>query len=398
MPELSFTSLVGKITKLKGAQNYRTWAKDIELCLLRNRCWEVVSSAIPEAPDDSWQVKDNWARGEIHLCCEAEVQDIIIDSKHAHDSWTLLKSEFSIKGDLKINRLKKEFSTVVMTEQSCAEYIKRVRKLVSELRECGEKVKDADVAYTVLMGLGEKFSPLVVTLTNMSSSDSPLSLTRVSEQILTEELRLQQIGVGKSKENETHANNPLAYKSDTVFRGDLHHTTLQNAFVARTFPLQASSQYRVHPYALRGGRGRARSAHLSTTLHNISGPQTLKTLPVRGRNSIDYGHHRVGHHRMTCSVISHGQRPPGNLRVFKCLRRKMFQITGTGFAMYVDFLATLDVSAGKSILNCTQPTVSGFPNKLRCSNKYLSQIDPRRRPHHKMHLLIPTWMLNPMHW
>ena len=191
MPKLNFTSLVGKITKLKGNQNYRTWAKDIELCLLRNRCWEVVFSPVPEAPDDSWQAKDNWARGGIHLCCEAEVQDIIIDSIHAHDSWNLLKSEFDIKGDLKINRLKKEFSTMVMTDQTCTEYIKRVKKLVSELRECGEKVKEADVAYTLLIGLGEKFSPLVVTLTNMASSVSPLSLTRVCEQVLTEELRLQ---------------------------------------------------------------------------------------------------------------------------------------------------------------------------------------------------------------
>jgi len=33
-----FTSLVGKITKLKGASNYRTWAKDMEMCLLRNYC------------------------------------------------------------------------------------------------------------------------------------------------------------------------------------------------------------------------------------------------------------------------------------------------------------------------------------------------------------------------
>lgn len=53
-------------------------------------------------------------------------------------------------------------------------------------------VKDEDVAYTILLCLGEKYSPLVVTMTNMSSSTSPLSLVRVCEQVLTEELRLRQ--------------------------------------------------------------------------------------------------------------------------------------------------------------------------------------------------------------
>jgi len=46
-----------------------------------------------------------------------------------------------------------------MTESSCGEYMKRVRKIVSELKECGEKIKDEDVAYTILLGLGEKYSP-----------------------------------------------------------------------------------------------------------------------------------------------------------------------------------------------------------------------------------------------
>jgi len=122
MAEKDFTSLVGKITKLKGPSNYRTWAKDMEMCLLRNRCWDLVTAAVPEERTNEWKMKDNWARGEIHLCCEADVQDIIIDSEHAHDSWTLLKAEYSKGGELKVKRLKKEFSAITMTENSCAEY------------------------------------------------------------------------------------------------------------------------------------------------------------------------------------------------------------------------------------------------------------------------------------
>lgn len=31
-PVMAVTSLVGKITKLKGVLNYRSWAKDMEMC------------------------------------------------------------------------------------------------------------------------------------------------------------------------------------------------------------------------------------------------------------------------------------------------------------------------------------------------------------------------------
>jgi len=83
-----FNVASGEDYETQGASNYRTWAKDMEMCLLRNRCWTVVTSSVPEdeSQREEWETKDNWARGEIHLCCEADVQDIIIDSEHAYDS------------------------------------------------------------------------------------------------------------------------------------------------------------------------------------------------------------------------------------------------------------------------------------------------------------------------
>ena len=271
-----FTSLVSNITKLKGPSNYRTWAKDMEMCLLRNRCWEIVTSALPEgeARTNEWKRKDNWARGEIHLCCEADVQDIIIDSEDAYESWSLLKAEYSKGGELKVMRPKKEFSAITMTETSCAEYMKRVRKLVSELREYGEKIKEEDVVYTILLGLGEKYSPLVVTLTNMSSPEKPLSLARVSEQILTEELRLNQFGI--QQKQDPNINNPLAHKADTAYKGEVQ----QSALVARTNPVS----YRQTPYNLRS--------------------------TYRGRGGYPYGGHtRFGTSQATSATVQQTQKP-----------------------------------------------------------------------------------------
>jgi len=127
--------------------------------------------------------------------------------------------------------------------------MKRVRRIVSELKKCGEKIKDEDVAYTILLGLGEKYSPLVVTLTNMAIPEHPLSIARVSKQILTEEQRLNQFNSPQQKPDQ-NINNPLAYKQDTLFKGDLPHA----AFVAR----MNTGSYRQNPYPQRGvfqGRG-----------------------------------------------------------------------------------------------------------------------------------------------
>ena len=99
------------------------------MCLLRNHCWTIVTSPVPAPADqtDDWKLKDNWARGEIRPSCEADAQEIILDSKHACDSWTLLRTEFCTTGELRIKRLKREFTSVVMTETFCNDYIiKRV--------------------------------------------------------------------------------------------------------------------------------------------------------------------------------------------------------------------------------------------------------------------------------
>ena len=216
------------------------------------------------------------------------MQEVIISSEHAYDSWSLLHSEFGAKGDLVVKRLRKEFSSVVMTEASCGEYIKRVRRLVAELRECGDLVKDEDVAYTILLGLGEKYSPLVVTLTNMSSAISPLSLVRVCEQVLTEELRLRQFNT-EHQEHHPLANHPLAYKPDTTYRGDLQQSYLHNACVARTSP---SPSLRQSPYPMRSSSGfvvRGRQTAPPISVSNTSSPTTLWTQQQQHRVWVDSG-------------------------------------------------------------------------------------------------------------
>ena len=86
-------------TKLTGTRNYRTWAKDLELILVRMGCWEVTKNPPPPEAERTveWTANNNWARSEIHLWCSPEQQQYIIDSELAFDSWNILASQHNCK-------------------------------------------------------------------------------------------------------------------------------------------------------------------------------------------------------------------------------------------------------------------------------------------------------------
>ena len=243
----NMASLVPQHTlpKLDGASNYRRSARDMEMILVRMDAWHLVSHPPPPAleRDAAWTRKNDWARSEIHLSCSPEQQDLIEDSTTAYDSWTILHHEYNHTIEQKVKRLQKEFASITMTEDDCSTYIHRAKRLLSDLKSCGVRIKDADVAYAILVGLPEKFASLVTTLTNMTTPEKPLEVMRVSDQILEEEQRLMHFASQKPKP-DPNVVNPLAFKGDTTFKG-------QHAYVARGNPVS----YRCSPYNSRSFRG-----------------------------------------------------------------------------------------------------------------------------------------------
>lgn len=138
-PDVS--SLVSKPspTKLSGMANYRTWSKDLEMILIRMGCWEVTTDEPPdkEVRTRKWKRLNNWARSEIHLTCQPDQQELIHDSETAYESWRTLKMRYARPSELTTIRLRKEFASLSMTEKDYGEYLKRAKKLVSELKAVG---------------------------------------------------------------------------------------------------------------------------------------------------------------------------------------------------------------------------------------------------------------------
>ena len=211
--------------------------------MLRMKAWHQVTHEPPAeaARDDAWLKRDSWARSEIYLWCSPDQQDLIHDTSTAYESWKILKDQYSTKSDLKTARLMKEFaSAFVLSTESCTDFVRRVKRIVSELRDCGTSMKERDVAYTILMGLPKDYSSLVSTLTNMSTPESPLLLEKTIEAIYTEEMRLK---VFESADRRPDIeNNPLALKHDTQYCGNSH-----GAYVARSQSSQQTTSCS-HPY------------------------------------------------------------------------------------------------------------------------------------------------------
>ena len=83
--------------KLDGASNYRRWAKNMEMVLLRMKAWELTTQPLPPEAErtEAWKRKNNLARSDIHLNCTPEQQDLIEDATTTYDSWKILRHEYN---------------------------------------------------------------------------------------------------------------------------------------------------------------------------------------------------------------------------------------------------------------------------------------------------------------
>ena len=289
MAEPNYSTLVSKPTpvKLEGASNYRSWAKDMEMVMLRMKAWTLVTREPPavDARDDAWLEKDIWARSEIHLWCSPDQQDLIHDSTTAYESWKILKDQYSTRSELKTVRLKKDFASVHKAPlETCTDYVKRVKRIVSELRDCGSPVTQQEVAFAILMGLPKDFSALVITLTNMATNDSPLVLEKTVEAIYTEEMRLKLYEQSSNERKSDLENNPLALKHDTQYEGNLPNTG-QGAFVART----PSTNFRTNPYPRRPLDNRVNSQDNQARLGVIRDADQAVSNPHFGKTCFSCG-------------------------------------------------------------------------------------------------------------
>ena len=88
MADASLSSL--RIAKLNGS-NYQTWKFKVELLLIKEDLWDVVSQEPPEALTPEWRAKDRKARASIGLLLEDSQLHLVRKEITARATWNALK-------------------------------------------------------------------------------------------------------------------------------------------------------------------------------------------------------------------------------------------------------------------------------------------------------------------
>ncbi|KAI8126706.1 hypothetical protein CVS40_3317 [Lucilia cuprina] len=152
--------------------NYHTWKFNEEMLLLERELWDVITSDIPEQPDDKWLVRDGKARAVIGFSLEEHQKVQIKKLKFYKEYWEVLKKNHE-KANL-TNRV-----------SLC------LRKLTSKKLQDGESMEDhiadfLDIADR-LQDMDEEFPEYYNALEVRPETD--LTLDMVKEKLIQESKR-----------------------------------------------------------------------------------------------------------------------------------------------------------------------------------------------------------------
>ena len=168
--------------------NFPRWKRDMTLYLKESDLWEIVTSPVPEEPDQVWRRKNNKALSDIHNTCKEDQQDLIMDAETAKEAWDNLVTKYEAKTPGMINRLLNEFSLATKgNSETCTQYITRVKALARQLTAVGEKVSEERLLNKILQGLPRQYGQLRMTVALQNEVDQE----KVIDAIVGEERRMK---------------------------------------------------------------------------------------------------------------------------------------------------------------------------------------------------------------
>ena len=151
---------VWNFPKLKGQENYYSWAKKTREALKYNALWDMVNEAqvlsslvvnatpeqlqVHETQVIAWKVMNAQVEGLIHSMCEEKSADKIEDLSIATERWMQLKMNYISSGF--VNRFTKLEDPWHLrpsgSENSIETYIANVRFKAKELKEMGSPIEE----------------------------------------------------------------------------------------------------------------------------------------------------------------------------------------------------------------------------------------------------------------
>lgn len=178
------------IEKLKGRENYSTWAFSMRMTLIREGSWP----AVRRAPGDV-VTEDLKERALATICLSVENCNfgLIMDVDDPKEVWEKLVASFQDKGlPRKFGLLRKLTSIRLEDCSSVEEYVNELMSTSHKLTAIGFKVDDDWLVALLFMGLPSYYEPMVMGL---EASGAALTLDSVKAKIL-QDVKLEKGPVG----------------------------------------------------------------------------------------------------------------------------------------------------------------------------------------------------------
>ncbi|CAK9820236.1 Copia protein [Anthophora plagiata] len=190
------------------SENYSVWSYKLELLLIKEKLWEVITENKPEPVNAAWTLKDNEARATIGLLVDDNQLQHIRKAKTAREAWNSLK-EYHQKATLtsKVLLLKRLCRRVMKEDDDMEHHITTMSGYFEQLSALGQDLPDNLMAAMLLGSLPESYETLVTALESRPEEDFTLQLVKSK---LIDEFKRRK---GAKDTRENVSNTELALKS-----------------------------------------------------------------------------------------------------------------------------------------------------------------------------------------
>ena len=174
--------------KKLSSENYENWVYKIQLYLMKEGLWNIVSQAKPENADNAWIENDTKAKAIIGLSVEDSQIVHIRGKETAKEYWESLKNQHQ-KNNLsnKVFLLKKLCQSKYDESGNIEDYIFSFVNICSRLSGIGQDVDEKLKVALLLSGMPESYNVVVTTLEIRSEDD--LTFDLVKEKLVQESKR-----------------------------------------------------------------------------------------------------------------------------------------------------------------------------------------------------------------
>lgn len=156
--------------------NYQSWKFKMEMLLVREDLWDVISKAKPQPVTDDWTKADLKARATIGLCIDDSQTSLVRSCTSAKDAWQALK-DYHDKGS-EVYLLKKLTHLELREDADMEEHLQRFTELLQRIADVGDPIPDKLKVAMLLCSLPDSFDALVTALEQRPSAELTLELVK----------------------------------------------------------------------------------------------------------------------------------------------------------------------------------------------------------------------------